>query len=99
MQASKKFLSTCIELRLAHNKILTANVCKALTMMSNLQAIDLGNNWIHNLRDIKDLGQLGIQSLRLDGNPLCSKYISATEYIKAVKEYFPNLKKLVISKF
>ncbi|KNC26297.1 Nuclear RNA export factor 2 [Lucilia cuprina] len=94
MQASRKFLSTCIELRLAHNKILSANFSKVLAMMSNLKAIDLGNNWIHDLYDIKDIGVLGIRSLRLDGNPLCSKYCFAGEYIKTVKKYFPDLKVL-----
>ncbi|TMW39660.1 hypothetical protein DOY81_015260, partial [Sarcophaga bullata] len=91
MQAARKFLSTCVELRLAHNKILSANFSKVLAMMSNLKAIDLGNNWIHDLHDIKDLGKLGIKSLRLDGNPLCSKYSFAGEYIKTVKQYFPDL--------
>lgn len=96
MQAARKFLSTCIELRLAQNKILSANFSKVLAMMSNLKAIDLGNNWIHDLHDIKDLGILGIKSLRLDGNPLCSKFSFAGEYIKTVKKYFPELKTLVI---
>lgn len=95
MQAARKFLSTCIELRLAHNKILSANFSKVLAMMSNLKAIDLGNNWIQDLNDIKDLGVLGITSLRLDGNPLCKKFSFAGEYIKTVKKYFPEIKILV----
>ncbi|KAM7359106.1 nuclear RNA export factor 2 isoform 2-T2 [Cochliomyia hominivorax] len=94
MQASRKFLSTCIELRLAHNKILSANFSKVLAMMSNLKAIDLGNNWIHDLNDVKDLGVLGIKSLRLDGNPLCKNFSFTGEYIRAVKKYFPELKML-----
>ncbi|XP_020714770.1 nuclear RNA export factor 2 isoform X2 [Ceratitis capitata] len=94
MQASRKFLTSCVELRLAHNKITNANMSKVLSLMSNLKAIDLGNNWILDLEDIKDLSLLGLKTLRLDGNPLCSKYTFAGEYIKAVRRHFPELTKL-----
>lgn len=97
MQASRKFHSSCIELRLGNNKILCANLPKVLSLMSNLKAIDLGNNWIHDLYDIKELDKLGLKSLRLDGNPLCAKYSFAGEYIRAVKRHFPDLQKLVIT--
>ncbi|XP_075161349.1 nuclear RNA export factor 2 [Haematobia irritans] len=94
IQASRKFVSNCIEIRLAHNKIVSANFPKILALMGNLKAIDLGNNWIHSLEDVKDLAVLGITSLRLDGNPLCKEFSFAAEYIKAVKKYFPDLTKL-----
>ncbi|XP_073839253.1 nuclear RNA export factor 2 isoform X2 [Musca autumnalis] len=94
MQASRKFLSTCHEIRLAHNKIVNVNFPKILALMSNLKALDLGNNWIHSLDDVKGLAVLGITSLRLDGNPLCNDYSFAGEYIKAVKKHFTDLTKL-----
>uniref|UniRef100_A0A1A9W6Q6 Uncharacterized protein n=1 Tax=Glossina brevipalpis TaxID=37001 RepID=A0A1A9W6Q6_9MUSC len=94
MQASKKFVSSVVELRLAHNKIVFANFPKVLVLMGNLKAIDLRNNWIHNLKDVKELSVFNLKSLRLDGNPLCSKYSFAGEYIKAVKDIFPSLENL-----
>uniref|UniRef100_A0A0A1XJM5 Nuclear RNA export factor 2 n=3 Tax=Zeugodacus cucurbitae TaxID=28588 RepID=A0A0A1XJM5_ZEUCU len=95
MQASRKLLCSCVELRLAHNKITNvSNVSKVLNIMSNLNAIDLGNNWILDLEDVKELSALGLKSLRLDGNPLCSQYSYAGEYIKAVRRHFPELTKL-----
>ncbi|XP_013107809.2 nuclear RNA export factor 2 [Stomoxys calcitrans] len=94
MQASRKFLSTCIEIRLTHNKILSANFPKILALMGNLKALDLGNNWIHSLDDVKELAVLGITSLRLDGNPLCNDFAFSGEYIKAVKNIFTDLTKL-----
>lgn len=95
MQASRKLLTSCVELRLTHNKITNANVSKVLNIMSNLKAIDLGNNWIVDLEDVKELSALGLKTLRLDGNPLCTKYSFAGEYVKAVRRLFPELKKLV----
>lgn len=95
MQASRKFLSACHEIRLAHNKIVNMNFPKILALMGNLKALDLGNNWIHSLDDVKGLAVLGITSLRLDGNPLCNEYSFAGEYIKAVKKHFTDLTKLV----
>uniref|UniRef100_A0A1I8MGK3 Leucine Rich repeat protein n=1 Tax=Musca domestica TaxID=7370 RepID=A0A1I8MGK3_MUSDO len=94
MQASRKFLSACHEIRLAHNKIVNMNFPKILALMGNLKALDLGNNWIHSLDDVKGLAVLGITSLRLDGNPLCNEYSFAGEYIKAVKKHFTDLTKL-----
>uniref|UniRef100_A0A1B0BA70 Nuclear RNA export factor 2 n=1 Tax=Glossina palpalis gambiensis TaxID=67801 RepID=A0A1B0BA70_9MUSC len=94
MQASKKFASSVVELRLAHNKIVFANVPKVLVLMGNLKAIDLGNNWIHHLKDVNELSVFKLKCLRLDGNPLCSKYSFAGEYIEAVKEIFQDLENL-----
>ncbi|XP_049317860.1 nuclear RNA export factor 2 [Bactrocera dorsalis] len=93
-QASRKLLTSCVELRLTHNKITNANVSKVLNIMSNLKAIDLGNNWILDLENVKKLSALGLKTLRLDGNPLCTKYSSAGEYVKAVRRLFPELTKL-----
>ncbi|XP_067648299.1 nuclear RNA export factor 2 isoform X3 [Eurosta solidaginis] len=94
LQASKTCLASCVELRLAHNKITHANGLNALSAMSNLKAIDLGNNWILDLADVRGLSVLGLKTLRLDGNPLCAKFSFAGEYIKAVRKYFPELTKL-----
>uniref|UniRef100_A0A1B0G986 Nuclear RNA export factor 2 n=1 Tax=Glossina morsitans morsitans TaxID=37546 RepID=A0A1B0G986_GLOMM len=94
MQASKKFASSVVELRLAHNKIVFANIPKVLVLMGNLRAIDLGNNWIHHLKDVNELSVFKLKCLRLDGNPLCSKYSFAGEYIEAVKEIFQDLENL-----
>ncbi|XP_053952894.1 nuclear RNA export factor 2 [Anastrepha ludens] len=94
MQASRKCLTSCVEIRLTHNKITNANVSKVLGLMSNLKAIDLGNNWILDLDDVKELSALGLKTLRLDGNPLCTKYSFVGEYVKAVRRHFPELTKL-----
>lgn len=95
MQASKKFASSVVELRLAYNKIVFANIPKVLVLMGNLKAIDLGNNWIHHLKDVNELSVFKLKCLRLDGNPLCSKYSFAGEYIEAVKKIFQDLENLV----
>ena len=93
--AARKFTSTLVELRLGQNKILGLNFGNVFALAGNLKAIDLGNNWLNDLDDIKDLQKLGLKSLRLDGNPLCAKYSFAGEYIQAVKSRFPQLTTLV----
>ncbi|KAL7733734.1 hypothetical protein ACLKA6_011466 [Drosophila palustris] len=92
--SSRKFLGNCIDLRLGNNKIVSANNLRTLSLLSSLQALDLGHNWISELSEISSLGDVPLKSLRLHGNPVCRKYSLASEYIKAVKEIFPTLLKL-----
>lgn len=87
--ASRKFLGNCIDLRLGHNKIVSPNNLRTLSLLSSLQALDLSYNWINELSNISSLGDVPLKSLRLHGNPVCNKYSLPSEYIKAVKDIFP----------
>ncbi|KAH8364479.1 hypothetical protein KR084_007260 [Drosophila pseudotakahashii] len=89
--ASRQFMATCSEIRLCRNKILCVDKVNVLTQMGCLRAVDLSHNWVHNLDSIKFLGNLPLKSLVLHGNPLCRNYSLPSEYIKAVKEVFPQL--------
>ncbi|KAH8395304.1 hypothetical protein KR222_008569, partial [Zaprionus bogoriensis] len=92
--SSRKFLGNCIDLRLGHNKIVSPNNLRTLSLLSSLQALDLSHNWINELSEISSLGDVPLKSLRLHGNPVCRKYSLPSEYIKAVKEIFPALNTL-----
>ncbi|XP_034480593.1 nuclear RNA export factor 2 [Drosophila innubila] len=92
--SSRKFVGNCIDLRLGNNKIVSANNLRSLSLLSSLQALDLGQNWINDLSEISSLGDVPLKSLRLHGNPVCRKYSLPSEYIKAVKAIFPTLLKL-----
>ncbi|KAH8259653.1 hypothetical protein KR026_008245, partial [Drosophila bipectinata] len=89
--ASKQFMENCSEIRLCNNKIVQVNQANFLTRMGNLRALDLRHNWLHNLSVIQPLEVLPLKSLLLHGNPLCRNYTMASEYVRAVKEIFPQL--------
>ncbi|SPP87113.1 nuclear RNA export factor 2 [Drosophila guanche] len=88
---SRLYMSNCSEIRLCNNGILRIDGARVLSRMGNLRALDLGHNWIHDLEDIKSLGDLPLKSLRLHGNPLCAKYSLPNDYIQAVLKIFPQL--------
>ncbi|EDW94831.1 nuclear RNA export factor 2 [Drosophila yakuba] len=89
--ASRKFMTTCSEIRLCHNKILFLDGAHVLGMMGCLRAVDLSHNWVQDLAFINSLGNLPLKSLVLHGNKLCRNYKLPSEYVKAVKEVFPQL--------
>ncbi|EDV40464.1 uncharacterized protein Dana_GF10521 [Drosophila ananassae] len=89
--ASKQFMENCSEIRLCNNKIIQVYQVNFLTRMGNLRALDLRHNWLHDLSLIQPLEVLPLKSLLLHGNPLCRNYAMASEYVRAVKEIFPQL--------
>ncbi|XP_033157980.1 nuclear RNA export factor 2 isoform X2 [Drosophila mauritiana] len=89
--ASRKFMTTCSEIRLCHNKILVLDGAHVLGMMGCLRAVDLSHNWVQDLSSIHSLGNLPLKSLVLHGNKLCRNYRLPSEYVRAVKEVFPQL--------
>ncbi|XP_003427413.1 nuclear RNA export factor 2 [Nasonia vitripennis] len=56
--------------------------------------IDLRNNKLYDVTLLKPFSEYKITELWLDGNPLCSNYSSAKDYVTAVKCYFPHLQLL-----
>lgn len=89
--ASRQFMTTCSEIRLCRNKILSVEKVGVLTQMGSLRAVDLSHNWVHDLELIRFLGNLPLKSLVLHGNPLCRNYSLPSEYVRAVKQVFPQL--------
>ncbi|EDW41772.1 nuclear RNA export factor 2 [Drosophila sechellia] len=89
--ASRRFMTTCSEIRLCHNKILVLDGAHVLGMMGCLRAVDLSHNWVQDLSSIHSLGNLPLKSLVLHGNKLCRNYRLPSEYVRAVKEVFPQL--------
>jgi len=54
--ASRQFMTTCSEIRLCRNKILSVEKVGVLTQMGSLRAVDLSHNWVHDLELIRFLG-------------------------------------------
>jgi len=84
-------MTTCSEIRLCHNKVLVLDGAHVLGMMGCLRAVDLSHNWVQDLSSIHSLGNLPLKSLVLHGNKLCRNYRLPSEYVRAVKEVFPQL--------
>lgn len=81
------------ELSLKHNNFTTITLFEKFFNF-HLTKLDLRHNQILDVEDLHYFSEFKITEFRLDGNPLCTKYKSAQEYIQAVKSIFQHLQKL-----
>lgn len=81
------------ELSLKHNN-LTAIILFEKFFNFHLSKLDLRYNQILDVEYLRYFSEFKITELWLDGNPLCTQYKSAQDYIQGVKNIFPHLQKL-----
>uniref|UniRef100_A0A6V7JPF5 NTF2 domain-containing protein n=1 Tax=Bracon brevicornis TaxID=1563983 RepID=A0A6V7JPF5_9HYME len=81
------------ELNLRNNK-LSGMMLHEKSMNYSLTKLDLSYNKIDNVEFLRYFSEFKITELWLDGNPLCSQYISAEQYIQAVQQIFTYVQKL-----
>lgn len=78
-----------VSLDLSHNKIISTEHLSILKKFgSRLKSLSLSHNKINNLRDLLCLQGMKIETLALDGNPLCDKYEDQTNYVREVRKIF-----------
>ncbi|XP_055382518.1 nuclear RNA export factor 2 isoform X2 [Condylostylus longicornis] len=90
-QCGRKFLSQIVEVRLGHNNISNCKGLKALNTMRSLKILCLNNNRIKSFDDLSPISHITLKEIKLDGNPLCKKYDSATKYIRDALQLNPHL--------
>lgn len=81
------------ELNLRNNKLQGVMLYEKL-INYNLVKLDLRFNNIENLDYLRYFTEFKITELWLDGNPICTQFTTAEDYIQAVKHIFPQLQKL-----
>ncbi|XP_035720260.1 nuclear RNA export factor 1-like isoform X1 [Vespa mandarinia] len=81
------------ELSLKHNN-LTAIILFEKFFNFHLTKLDLRYNQILDVEYLRYFSEFKITELWLDGNPLCTQYKNAQEYVQAVKNIFQHLQKL-----
>ncbi|XP_015516390.1 nuclear RNA export factor 1 [Neodiprion pinetum] len=81
------------ELVLRHNGI-SAFVPFEKFFNYHLTKLDLRFNEISEIDYLRYFAEFKITELWLDGNPLCTKYATPEEYIRAIKNIFPYIQKL-----
>ncbi|XP_015181695.1 PREDICTED: nuclear RNA export factor 1 [Polistes dominula] len=81
------------ELSMKHNN-LTAIILFEKFFYYNLTKLDLRFNQILDVEHLRYFSEFKITELWLDGNPLCTQYKNAQDYIKGVKNVFHHLQKL-----
>ncbi|KAL7302375.1 hypothetical protein TKK_0005034 [Trichogramma kaykai] len=64
-----------------------------LKKFKNLKILYLGDNKFRDIHFLNNLKELPLEELRLEGNPLCNKYLKE-EYESEVRKLFPKLLKL-----
>lgn len=81
------------ELSLKHNNLTNIILLEKFFNL-DLTKLDLRFNQILDIEYLRCFSESKITELWLDGNPLCTKYMSTQEYIQAVKGIFQHLQKL-----
>ncbi|XP_053373641.1 nuclear RNA export factor 1-like [Mercenaria mercenaria] len=82
-------------LDMSDNKLFSLDHLAALVSSTgDLKVLNLGKNKITHVEEVRKLKSWKIESLTLDGNPLCDKFNDQTSYISAVRKVFPKVMKL-----
>ncbi|XP_044745882.1 uncharacterized protein LOC123307578 [Coccinella septempunctata] len=91
LHVSRVLNPSCIMLN--GNEIRTLSSFKVLKGLDSVRKLDLRNNLIEDMRELKNLKIFKLEELWLDDNPLCSKY-NALSYVNTIRNIFPMLQKL-----
>ncbi|XP_044254950.1 nuclear RNA export factor 2-like isoform X2 [Tribolium madens] len=79
-------------IKLCNNEIKSLEALRVLPAQS-INALDLRNNLITNLTELKHLSIFDITELWLEGNPLCDLY-DEYNYVEQIIKYCPKIEKL-----
>lgn len=60
-------------------------------LLPSLQVLDLRDNDLTDIAQLRHFADIKISEIWLDGNPLCNQYSTAEDYVKAVKTTFPHI--------
>ncbi|XP_045488413.1 nuclear RNA export factor 1 [Pieris rapae] len=81
-------------LDLSHNRLTSIQDFDLVSKLPKLLHLDLSYNLLDNVQSVLPLRGLMLQSLSLEGNPLCLNYVDGDYYIKVFKTLFPCLREL-----
>lgn len=93
--AGRRYGNNVEKLSLSYNGLKSTRGMHPIIWMKSLKEVDLSNNNIEEVKLIDSIPKGSLNSLRLEGNPLCLKYSNPNAYIAAVKNIIPGLLKLV----
>ncbi|CAF4831159.1 unnamed protein product [Pieris macdunnoughi] len=82
------------QLDLSHNRLTSIQDFDLVSKLPKLLHLDLSYNLLDNIQSVLPLRGLMLQSLSLEGNPLCLNYVDGDYYIKVFRTLFPCLRKL-----
>uniref|UniRef100_A0A182M0F0 NTF2 domain-containing protein n=1 Tax=Anopheles culicifacies TaxID=139723 RepID=A0A182M0F0_9DIPT len=92
--AARKYGNTCLVLRLRNNELTSCESLESLAKFYNLVSLDLRQNMIAKITDLKGIPWNNITEVFLDNNPLCGTMHSSVEYVRKVRQYFGMLRQL-----
>ncbi|CAH3977055.1 unnamed protein product [Pieris brassicae] len=82
------------QLNLSHNRLTSIQDFDLVSKLPKLLHLDLSYNLLDDIQSVLPLRGLMLQSLSLEGNPLCLNYVDGDYYIKVFKTLFPCLREL-----
>ncbi|XP_047521197.1 nuclear RNA export factor 1-like isoform X2 [Pieris napi] len=82
------------QLDLSHNRLTSIQDFDLVSKLPKLLHLDLSYNLLDNIQSVLPLRGLMLQSLSLEGNPLCLNYVDGDYYIKVFRTLFSCLRKL-----
>lgn len=94
----RKFGALATAINLSRNGIVSGTGMGSLVMMKLIRSLDFSHNKIVVLKEFLETFPTKVKCVELvfNGNPLCSTFSSASDYMKLLKTFFPELEKLVI---
>lgn len=93
--AGRRYTTNVDTLNLSYNGLKSTRGMHPTIWMKSLKEVNLSNNKIEEIKQIESIPKGTINSLWLEGNPLCLNYAGPNAYAAAVKEIIPSLEKLV----
>ncbi|RVE46840.1 hypothetical protein evm_008485 [Chilo suppressalis] len=82
------------ELNLSHNRLTSIDGFNLAVTTPKLKHLDLSHNYLDNVMKLLQIRDLGLRSIKLDGNPLCINYIDPDQYVKVLKTMFSSLQEI-----
>lgn len=80
-------------LKLSNNELRNISPLELLWSSKCLTSIDLRNNLIDDISQLRPLKNMKLTEIWLDGNPICNNY-NEVDYIQAIKETCPTIEKI-----
>ncbi|KAL4715832.1 hypothetical protein ACJJTC_006411, partial [Scirpophaga incertulas] len=81
-------------LNLSHNRITSLSGFEFHIHLPKLRHLDLSHNYLEKVTLLLRYRNMGLHSIKLEGNPLCMDYIDPQHYIHVLRTLFPLLKEI-----
>ncbi|XP_057573580.1 nuclear RNA export factor 2-like [Hippopotamus amphibius kiboko] len=96
LQIIKKNFPELLSLNLSSNKLYRLDGLSDIIQMAPMvKILNLSNNELQSVWELRKMKGLKLEELWLEGNPLCGTFPDQATYVSAIRDCFPKLLRLV----